>query len=217
MPQTEVYFEEQWAVIIKHLTKAKSFILVAMAWFTDESLFDLLLQRAQEGVQVLLLIHDDEINSTSGITYEKMNGKNSELYLIADEKKTMHHKFCVIDGVTVLHGSYNWTNQARYNHENLLVTEGDIFLAASFIMQFNKIKKIHSLKKESVESVNIKPTENENAPQISTHRSRRRDNTERVRNILEIMRERQERANQAALKQRDSNSVKPDGTTNPTA
>ncbi|TAE00475.1 MAG: hypothetical protein EAZ97_05805 [Bacteroidetes bacterium] len=33
----------------------------------------------------------------------------------------MHNKFCVIDSDIVLTGSYNWTNQAQRNDENITV------------------------------------------------------------------------------------------------
>lgn len=140
MLKTEGYFEGHRAVISKHIDQARSFILVAMAWFTDRSLFDQLLRKANEGVQVHVLIHNDDINNTSGIDYGRMNGKNSELHFIAHGKRTMHHKFCVIDGLTVLHGSYNWTYQAMANYENLTVTQGDIDFAASFTREFFKLK-----------------------------------------------------------------------------
>jgi cardiolipin hydrolase len=36
----------------------------------------------------------------------------------------MHHKFAILDGATLLTGSYNWTRgAARDNEENLIVTD----------------------------------------------------------------------------------------------
>ncbi|MBL0273593.1 MAG: hypothetical protein IPQ06_11125 [Chitinophagaceae bacterium] len=141
MPQSNVYFDNQKTVISQHLHGAKTSIIIAIAWFTDKNLFDILVKKSKEGVHVYVLIHDDEINSTSDITYEELNSLNSDVVLIGDEKKLMHHKFCVIDGITILHGSYNWTYQAMNNHETLIVTEGDIELSATFVKQFYKIRK----------------------------------------------------------------------------
>ncbi|SRR5258706_4639488 len=205
MHTTEVYFEGQREVISRHILAARSFILVAMAWFTDKTLFELLLKKAQEGVQVLVLIHDDEINTTSDIPYTKLNDKNSELFLIADSKKIMHHKFCVIDCNTVLHGSYNWTYQAIKNHENLSVTEGDIHLAASFIMQFFKIKKAHTFKKEPAKNEASEP-----ATILGTRRTSQRSN--RTLGILEKMKERRR---QAALRDGKGNDPMPDDNAKP--
>ena len=42
----------------------------------------------------------------------------------------MHHKFAILDGATLLTGSYNWTRgAARDNEENLIVTTEPRFLA----------------------------------------------------------------------------------------
>lgn len=54
----------------------------------------------------------------------------------------MHHKFCVIDLQTTIHGSYNWTNKAQYNRETLEVSGGrDI--AEKFADEFIRLKKKH--------------------------------------------------------------------------
>ena len=51
----------------------------------------------------------------------------------------MHHKFCVIDLKTVIHGSYNWTNKARWNKETISI---DISreLAEKFASEFINLK-----------------------------------------------------------------------------
>lgn len=35
----------------------------------------------------------------------------------------MHHKFCIIDLKKVITGSFNWTNKANFNNENISVIE----------------------------------------------------------------------------------------------
>jgi len=69
MNKTEVFFENQRKIIIDNINRAKSSIMVAMELFTDNTLFDLLVKKAQEGVRVQLIISDDEINTTTGINY----------------------------------------------------------------------------------------------------------------------------------------------------
>lgn len=136
MPRTEVFLEGQRSVIVKQVTGAKSFILVAMAYFTDSSLFDLLVKKAREGVRVQLIVRDDEVNTMSGIDYAALKSINGDFCY----NKTIHNKFCVIDGTTILSGSYNWTNQARNNHEDLTLIDGDLRAAALFMIKFFKIK-----------------------------------------------------------------------------
>ena len=54
-------------------------------------------------------------------------------------KKIMHNKFCIIDFKKVIHGSYNWTNNAKYNNESITITESRE-LAEEFAEQFIKLK-----------------------------------------------------------------------------
>ncbi|TAE00476.1 MAG: hypothetical protein EAZ97_05810 [Bacteroidetes bacterium] len=59
---THAYFEDIQSQIIKELQKAKQQILLAVAWFTDATLLEILCQKAQKGVKVSLLLQDDQIN-----------------------------------------------------------------------------------------------------------------------------------------------------------
>ena len=51
-----------------------------------------------------------------------------------------HHKFCVVDGRTLLNGSFNWTAQATSgNHESVVIFRGAGELTASFTAQFERM------------------------------------------------------------------------------
>jgi len=51
----------------------------------------------------------------------------------------MHHKFAILDGTTVLNGSFNWTRTAiTGNHENLVVSK-DIHLVSAFQSEFDTL------------------------------------------------------------------------------
>lgn len=50
-----------------------------------------------------------------------------------------HHKFAVIDGVTLINGSFNWTRQAvLHNQENVVIVRNPQ-LAARFTQQFEHL------------------------------------------------------------------------------
>ena len=59
---TSVYFEKISEEISKHLEAATHDIVIAIAWFTDASLFNILRRKASTGVTINLLYLDDEIN-----------------------------------------------------------------------------------------------------------------------------------------------------------
>lgn len=123
-------------LIEQEILQAKYSIWVAVAWFTDRDLANLLYKKAKEGINVQIIINDDKINSSIS---EKLQG-HFETHLVPDEmKRLMHHKFCVFDLKRVIHGSYNWTNKAQYNNETISLIENRAH-AEEFADQFVKIK-----------------------------------------------------------------------------
>ena len=54
----------------------------------------------------------------------------------------MHHKYAVVDGNTVLTGSYNWTRSAAsHNFENLMITD-DPAVVRSYVAEFSRLWKL---------------------------------------------------------------------------
>ena len=142
--QTEVIFEHIADRIGLELEQAEHSIYVAVAWFTNRTLFNTLVEKARKGVTVQLMLSNDHINQQSYVDYDRLNIGNSAAYLIGDGKQDlMHNKFCVIDSDTVINGSYNWSYKAEKNHENILITKGDSVLAEQFIKQFKKIRNTY--------------------------------------------------------------------------
>jgi phosphatidylserine/phosphatidylglycerophosphate/cardiolipin synthase-like enzyme len=130
-------FDDIKSLLINELTKAKFTIWVAVAWFTDKDLANLLYKKSKEGLNVQIIINGDKINS-------KLSGKLSDLfetYLVPESnRRLMHNKFCVIDLNRVIHGSYNWTNKAQYNDETISLIENR-GAAEDFANQFLKLKE----------------------------------------------------------------------------
>lgn len=142
--QTEALFEDIADRIRFELEQAEHSIYIAVAWFTNRTLFNTLIQKAQQGITVQLMLSNDHINQQSHVDYDKLNIGNSGAYLIGDgNKDLMHNKFCVIDNDVVINGSYNWSYKAERNHENILITKGDSVLAEQFIKQFKKIRNTY--------------------------------------------------------------------------
>ena len=142
--QTEALFEDIAERIGLELEKAENTIYIAVAWFTNRTLFNALVEKAQKGITVQLMLSNDHINQQSYVDYSLLNVGHSAAYLIGDGKQDlMHNKFCIIDNDTVINGSYNWSYKAEKNHENILITKGDSVLAEQFIKQFKKIRNTY--------------------------------------------------------------------------
>ena len=123
----------------QEIIAAKKTIFVAVAWFTNRNLFELLVKSAERGCVVTIIITDDEINHNSGIA--DFVFKNVRVFKIGiDDAKLMHNKFCVIDYDTVITGSYNWTYKAENdNIENVIIIKKDKLIAYQYIEEFRNI------------------------------------------------------------------------------
>lgn len=138
--ETQAFFENIQAQIQTRLLAAETEIDLAVAWFTDRLLFDLVCQKAKSGVNVRLLLFDDDINQY--LSFQDLAACGGKVFRISE--KLMHNKFCVIDREVVISGSYNWTNKAHNdNYENITITTGDPLFALQFVQEFNRIVERH--------------------------------------------------------------------------
>ncbi len=139
----DVYFEDLQKQILEQIRLAQFTIWIAVAWFTDRILFRELIKRKNEGLNIQLIIVDDDINKNSGLEFEKY----FETHRVAPMGyfgNIVHHKFCVIDFETVIHGSYNWTKKAQYNKETLSI-DVNRETAQRFAKEFMKLKQGESV------------------------------------------------------------------------
>ena len=137
---TEAYFENIKSELQLELSNAKHSIYVALAWFTDNDLLNILIESAEKKkLNVQLLIFNDEINfGTYGIPFVNLKNAGGEVFIA--KENLMHNKFCIIDERIIITGSYNWTKKANNeNNENIVIIKDDIRLAKSYITEFKKL------------------------------------------------------------------------------
>ena len=112
------------------MSAAETEIDLAVAWFTDRGLLDVLCQKAKKGVKIRVLLFDDDINNY--LSFKDLQQSGGKVFRLAE--KLMHNKFCIIDRAVVITGSYNWTKKAATdNYENITITTGDALFAEQFI------------------------------------------------------------------------------------
>ncbi|MGB3650119.1 MAG: phospholipase D-like domain-containing protein [Rivularia sp. (in: cyanobacteria)] len=143
-------FEKIEQEIIEAIDSAKFTIWVAVAWFTNQKLFKHLVAKKNQGVNVQLIILDDKINESYGINYER-EFETYRFPKFGQCENILHTKFCIIDLKQVIHGSYNWTNKANYNYENI-THDSNRKIAEDYAKQFIKLKN-----KTKMLTDNIKP------------------------------------------------------------
>lgn len=135
-PYSEVHFKNIQKKIVEHLEQSRESILVAVAWVTDMFIINKLLECQNRGVKVSIIFYSDSINNKD--LFKKLHDNGSEIMYT---NKLMHNKFCVIDKTTIINGSYNWTNNASNNHENIQITFYDKNLSNNYIVEFDKLKR----------------------------------------------------------------------------
>ena len=140
--ETIAYFSNIRSHIQTELKTSKDSIFVAVAWFTDAKLFDILCQKAINGLDVQLIVMDDDITRNCSIDYNKLEASGGKVFLINSEitGTLMHNKFCIIDKTNTITGSYNWSIKAQTNHENITITKDSEELAEMFLSEFRRIK-----------------------------------------------------------------------------
>lgn len=125
------------ARLVQRIEQAQSEVLVLAFVLTSDSIAEALLHAHERGVAVRGVI---EARQSGGVGSDADRLRAAGLDLRLDTNPAnMHHKVILIDGRTVISGSYNFTQSAEEdNDENLLMIE-DAALAALFIQQFESI------------------------------------------------------------------------------
>jgi len=137
-PELEVVFEEQKNKIIEEIRQARFSIWIAVAWFTLDEIYDLLVQKRKEGLNIRIIISKDDINKIKYEKYKKTLNICGYPKFGAYNDNLMHNKFCIIDLEKVIHGSYNWSKRAEYNRETVEIVK-DRKNAEEFAEQFLKL------------------------------------------------------------------------------
>jgi phosphatidylserine/phosphatidylglycerophosphate/cardiolipin synthase-like enzyme len=117
-----VYFsraDDPRSAILQALGTVNKSAIIAMYTFTDRDLAQALVEARGRGAQVTVYL--DRSMATSRYSMARYLLSQGVAVRISNNPAIMHNKFAVLDGATVLTGSYNWTMAAsRENDENLL-------------------------------------------------------------------------------------------------
>lgn len=132
----EAHFQDIQNRILKALDAAQVSIRVVMAWFTNETLFNKLLDKAKEGLDVRVAIYDDGINKKHGVDIGQIP---NDLIKRGQRGGLMHNKFCVIDNQVVITGSYNWSDNAEFKNDENVTVEYDPEQATKFSVEYRRL------------------------------------------------------------------------------
>ena len=126
--------------ITARLAQAKQSIHFLAFSFTSDPIGSAMLARAKAGVSVAG-VFEKTGSETQFSEYGKM--RKAKLDVLQDGNPyVMHHKVIIIDGRTVIFGSFNFSNNAdKDNDENLLIID-DPTLAQAFEAEFQRVREV---------------------------------------------------------------------------
>lgn len=158
--KAQTHFKDIPKHIISTLSLAKYSIKIASAWFSNREIINYLI--ANKNVIDLQIIISDNPENRKSKDLQRLISAGCKI-MFSKRKKNggfMHHKFCIVDNSIVITGSFNWSNGAVKNDENINVLFEDE-TALKYINEFSKLKK------EASEHVIDSPIINHNENEIS--------------------------------------------------
>ncbi len=124
--------------VVARIEAAREQVLFMAFSFTSDEIGAALRARAAAGVEVRGVFDESQFRSNRGGEYEPLLASGLDVRLDGSRHK-LHHKVIIIDGHTVITGSYNFSASAEErNDENLLIIE-DRTLAARFLEEFWRV------------------------------------------------------------------------------
>jgi len=141
----EIHFENIKDIIIQNLNSSKFNVFASVAWIGENFIIQELTNCLKRGIQVELIVNDDERFKNYKHKFEKFLENGGKLFLYDTSSTLMHNKFCVIDLCTTITGSFNWTYGATFHRENVIVEKNNIEMAHPFALEFNNLKRNSTL------------------------------------------------------------------------
>ena len=139
---TDVYFSPRGGAteaIVKEIDSAKSEILVQAYSFTSTPIAKALVEAKKRGIKIEVVL--DKSQRREKYTSADFVAHAAILTFIDDRHAIAHNKIMIIDRMTLITGSFNFTKAAEEkNAENLLVIKENPLLVQRYIKNFEEHK-----------------------------------------------------------------------------
>lgn len=139
--QLENYFSPDAGVaaaILEELQAAKKSIYFMAFTFTREDMANVLVDKAQAGLTIQGVFETRQVSAGADQAWNRLTQANLDVRQDGNPR-TMHHKVFIIDGETVVMGSYNFTKAAEEsNDENILIIH-NADIAAAYFVEWQKV------------------------------------------------------------------------------
>jgi len=140
--KTDAFFspgDECRNTIIHQINTSISRLKICVFTISDDTITQAIVAAHKKG-RAVRVITDNDKSLDMGSDIERLAKEGIEVK-IDNTSNHMHHKFMVVDDLNLITGSYNWTQSAaRYNHENILLTN-EAAVVKSFLNEFDQLWK----------------------------------------------------------------------------
>lgn len=138
---TQAHFKDIRNKILESISSSREEILICVAWFTSKEILGKLIDKAELGCKIKIIISDHYENKR--LNFIDFQNKNGSIKILSTNSgKFLHDKFAIFDKKKVIIGSYNWTNSAEfYNHEYIVISDDDLMIK-QFSGRFKNLENI---------------------------------------------------------------------------
>ncbi|MBD7914590.1 hypothetical protein H9660_05480 [Clostridium sp. Sa3CUN1] len=156
----KLFHEEIEEKIIKQLSLAQKEVDICVAWVTSSDLISKLEELKTNRIKINVIVTKDKSKENKPYYIKSMEklGELADYFNVVEVKRNnsnysnlMHNKYCIIDNYKVIDGSYNWSDNAKYNEEHIILVESE-FVAGMYKDNFNKLKEKYENNKNTLVS-----------------------------------------------------------------
>lgn len=139
----EVFFTDIKTQILNRLQEAEKEILIAVSWFTDREIFNLVMKKLGDGVSVQLITRNDYLNNHESALPWQTFVKQGGVLRFCGPGNLLHYKFVVTDQNLVMATSYNWCCFAGNNNRENLFLIRDPETVRSFTEEYRYLSSLY--------------------------------------------------------------------------
>ncbi len=142
----EIYFENHKSIIEKELLQANKSALIAVAWINFKEYKEIFEKMIANSVELKIICSDNEQNKSHQKQIDELIKLGAKIKLLKMPRTSnhMHHKFAIIDDITILNGSFNWSPNAAKSIENISIIKNSPDVVTKFLSEFERLFLIES-------------------------------------------------------------------------
>ena len=136
------YFQNQKESVLKDWSDANLGIWICQYRFGDRQLADKLLEKYRQGLTVMLILQEGEYNRRLQESHWQHMPCSVWWFPKTDGGGINHHKFCIVDGQILWHGSFNFTWSAANRNQEEFTRDRNLSQVRKFSEEFTRLRRV---------------------------------------------------------------------------